>query len=117
MTSPSLEDAAHELARMSILLADALEAGDLAAAERIADERAMLLDRYASIEWPGAGQTEELARLGSLITHAERRGHRVLDSELDALRKQLTVLVEANRAMARYHSSEPLDAGFVDRRD
>ncbi len=117
MRRRSLEDAAHEVARISLLLADALEGGDLASAERLADERADLLVRWTGAEWTEEARSEELPRLGSLIAHAERRGRVALEREVATLRRQVAVSIEANRAMIRYHSSEPVDAGFVDRRD
>lgn len=117
MTTPSSEHAAHELARMSIMLADALEAGDLATAERLADERGEFIDRCLGIDWVEETRSEELTRLGSLIVNAEGRGHRALDREIETLRRQLAVLVEGNRAVAAYHSTGTIGPGLVDRRD
>lgn len=117
MTTLPLEDAAHALARLTILLADALEGGDLAAAERIADEREALLEQCPPDRWSSEARSEESARLAALIAQAEGRGHRALAREIETLRAELTALLEGNRIMDRYRSSEPLGPGFVDRRD
>jgi hypothetical protein len=117
MTRVVLEDAAHALARLTILLADALEGGDLAAAERIADEREALLEQCPPDGWSSEAPSEESSRLAALIVQAEGRGRQVLAREIYTLRAELTALLEGNRAMDRYRSSEPLGPGFVNRRD
>lgn len=117
MTTNSPREAAAALARLTILLADALESGDLAAAERIADERGALLAQLTPDTWPSEPSNAESSKLAALIHDAEGRGQRAVAREILSLRSQLTALLEGNRAMDRYRFTEPLGPGLVDRRD
>ena len=102
---------ARELARVSEALAGALEAGDLAAADRFIEEREALLDTLA------AGAPAPLVPALRAALEADRRGQAALLRTVAAVRAELAEIAAGASAMRAYAPPETLAPGFVDRRD
>ena len=118
MTPASLLDAARELARMSRELTGALEAGDLDGAERLVTERGRLLQSVlAASTAVTPADSATLASARAAVLDADGRSVAALGRVLDEARSGLATLGEGARAVRAYLPSEPLAAGWVDRRD
>jgi hypothetical protein len=109
---------ARLLAHLSQALADALESGDLEAAERFLAERALALEQVPITSLPsGPPDAEALAEARATVEAAERRSHSLLTRALEATHAELGDLAHGARAMRAYLPAEPLAPGFVDRHD
>jgi hypothetical protein len=109
---------ARVLAHLSQALADALETGDLDAAERLLAERALALEHVPITPLPGGPlDAEALAEARAVLEAADRRSQALLTHALDATHAELGELSHGARAMRAYLPAEPLAPGFVDRHD
>lgn len=110
--------AAADLTRLSLALAEALEAGDLEAAERVVAERAEILDAVTAGSGP-AGHTDVTAQVEAQATvlAADRRSQVALQRSLEASHAELGALAHGAYAMRAYLPAEPLAPGYVDRHD
>jgi hypothetical protein len=114
----SRSDAAREIARLSHALADALEGGDLDAAERVVAERGRLLDAVTHHRLPAdAPDGAAVAEAHAAVLAADRRSARALARAVDGARGSLGTLAAGARAMRAYLPVEPLAPGYVDRHD
>ena len=114
MTSTWVE----ELVALGDALVRALQAGDLDAAERLAEDRQRALDRCQrqtlAVRADDPPATQEAART---IVSGDLRGRDILGAILDATRAELAGLAAGASAVRAYGPLEPLAPGFVDRRD
>jgi hypothetical protein len=113
-----LVDLAEELVRLSESLAEALEAGDLDAAEMLVIERGRLLEIAGDM--PVDSEPIAAAHVAD-IRHAMIALHcrctAALNSGIGSVHAGLGNLATGARAMRAYLGRDPLAPGFVDRRD
>ncbi len=111
-----LADVARDLARLAGALADALQVGDLDAAERLMAERARCLAEIGSR--PAApADAAALAAVGTAVLEDDRRSEATLRTTIAGLRAELGQLATGARLVHAYLGGRPLAPGYVDRHD
>ena len=111
-------DAALDLARLSLALADALETGDVETAERLVVERTRVLDGALAVANPADPRdVTALAEARVTVVAADRRSQVALRQSVEATHAELGALAHGARAMRAYLPAEPLAPGYVDRHD
>jgi hypothetical protein len=118
MANPHAVDAARELAGLSLALADALESGDLTAAEALVVERGKVLTQALAEPWPAEPlDVGALAEAQIAVAAADERSKLALARGLEATHAELATLARGSHAARAYASTEPLAPGYVDRHD
>jgi hypothetical protein len=110
--------AALDLARLSQALADALEAGDLDAAEQLVADRTRVLSEALAGPWPVEPlDVSVLAEAQATVMAADRRSQAALARTMETTHADLGVLGHGARAMRAYFPVEAFAPGYVDRHD
>lgn len=114
----SLPEPALELVRLSIGIAESLEARDLDAAERLSEARAILLAGAPLVTGtPGHPVSPALAGACTAVREADRRSGAALRRAIADVHRELGGLATGAAAIRAYDTAQSRAPGFVDRRD
>jgi len=114
----STAETALELARLTEAVVQALEGGDLDAAERAVEAREALLAREAGRpRMDGGAQGPAYAAAARAVHEADRRCRELLTANVEALRGELRHIAAGAAALRGYGRAEPAAPGLVDCRD
>ncbi|MBI3637084.1 MAG: hypothetical protein HY216_12880 [Candidatus Rokubacteria bacterium] len=110
------------LRRLTLAIADALQAGDLDAAECLVAERGRLLDgagsRAGATPAPGTASIVAVSeRDARAILDADGRSVAALTDAMAATHRELRALAVGAQAMRGYLAEAPMAPGYVDSRD
>lgn len=111
----SRAEAALEIARLTEILADAVEVGDMDAAGRVMTARAAVAAGAARAFAPD--ELAVIASAAAAVRAAEARVAARLRHDIADTRAAIGALAAGRAAVSAYEGHEGLTAGFVDRRD
>jgi len=119
MATPlALADIARDLARVSQVLCDALEAGQFDAAEHLVMTRGLLLDAAEAAPWPtDALELAVIYDARRVVADTAARSEAAVRRSIDAGHSALGDLGTGARAMYAYLGGGSLGSGWVDRHD
>lgn len=114
MPRPSRATVALDLMRLTEALADALESGDLDAAQGLLATREEVLQTA-----PGTAPADSrtLAEAAAAVAEATRRGEAALLRAIAEARAELASLGRGAEALRAYFPAEPPAPGWVDRHE
>jgi len=110
-------EAARELARLTEVLVDAVEVGDMDAAGRVLSARAAIVAAAQDAPAPDVADLQAIAAAAVTLRAAEARVLDVLTRGIAATQEAIGAIGHAARAVTAYEGPTGLVAGYVDRRD
>ncbi len=110
-------EAARELARLTEILVDAVEVGDMDAAGRVLAARAAVVAAAQDAPPPDVADLQAIAAAAVTLRAAEARACTTLTRGIAATEAAIGAIGRAATAASAYEGPTSLAAGYVDRRD
>jgi hypothetical protein len=110
-------EAARELARLTEVLVDAVEVGDMDAAGRVLSARADVVAAAQDAPPPDVADLQAIGAAAVTLRAAEARVLDVLRRGIAATEAAIGDIGRAATAVSAYEGPTGLTAGYVDRRD